>query len=162
MIKDYLMSDMANISNEEEMKRDQWFSDFISHLNADRFMLATNTASADTKKFYEAFINEDEVTMSKLVRQQTSISFIKRLIYDYLKELKQRKTPLRLAFSLSDSKILVWAEIENDDDVAEDALLLTEAKINAAYSEYGFYVDSTILEKRDAMTTLPPHFKSII
>jgi hypothetical protein len=156
------MSDKANISNQEKMKRDLWFSDFISHLNADHFMLETNTAAEDTKKFYEAFINEDEVTMFKLVRQQTSISFIKRLIYDYLKELKQRKIPLRLALSLSDSKILVWAEIENDDDVAEDALLVAEAKINSVYSEYGFYIDSTILEQRDKMSMLPPHFQSII
>jgi hypothetical protein len=156
------MSKKANTSSSDEIKRDRWFSDFISHLNADHFMLATDTASEDTKKFYDAFINEDEVAMSKLVRQQTSMSFIKRLIYDYLKELKQRKTPLRLALSLSDSKILVWAEIENDDEVAEDALLLAEAKINAAYSQYGFYVDSTILEKRDNISTPPPHFQTII
>lgn len=156
------MSDKANISGQDKMKRDRWFSDFISHLNADHFMLETNTASEDTQKFYEAFINEDEVTMFKLVRQQTSISFIKRLIYDYLKELKQRKIPLRLALSLSDSKILVWAEIENDDDVAEDALLIAEAKINSVYSEYGFFIDSTILEQRDKTSTLPPHFQSII
>jgi hypothetical protein len=162
MIKERLMSDKANTASHEEMKRDRWFSDFISHLNADHFMLATNTATEDTKKFYEAFINEDEVTMSKLVRQQTSMSFIKRLIYDYLKELKQRKVPLRLALSLSDSKILVWAEIENDDEAAENALLLAEAKINSAYSEYGFFVDSTILEKRDKISTPPPHFQPII
>ena len=32
-------------------------------------MLATNSASENTKKLYDAFIKEDEVSMSKLVRQ---------------------------------------------------------------------------------------------
>ena len=161
MSKPLLMSKKANTSDSDETKRDRWFSDFISHLNADHFKLDTNTASEDTKKNYEAFMNEDEAAMSQLVRQQSSISFIKKLIYDYLGELKQRKTPARLALSLSDSKILVWAEIENDDEAAEDALLLAEAKINAAYSKYGFYADSTILEKRDK-ASIPPHFQTII
>ncbi|QEC42531.1 hypothetical protein [Pseudobacter ginsenosidimutans] len=157
-----LMSKKVNKSNSDEIKRDRWFPDFISQLNADHFMLVTNAVSEDTKKFYDALFDEDEATMSKLVRQKSSMSFIKKLIYDYLGELKQRSTPARLALSLSDSKILVWAEVENDDEAAEDALLLAEAKINADYSQYGFYVDSIILEKRDKISTPPSHFQTII
>lgn len=69
--------------------------------------------------------------------------------------------PLKLALGLSESKILVWSEIKDDDEETEDALLLIEAKINGKYRPFGFYVNSTIIEESDRIS-IPPHYQTII
>ena len=43
---------------------------------------------------------------------------------------------------------MVWAEITDDDEDTENALLLTEAKVNAAYPNKGIHVSTFIVEER--------------
>jgi len=83
------------------------------------------------------------------------------LVHSYFLELMERKgVPNRLALDISDSKILVWAEIENDDDSVECALILSAAKANANFSKYGVHISSTIVEKRDNLI-IPKQYKEI-
>jgi len=110
----------------------------------------------------QSVMNNDKMKSLELVRESTSMNFIKELMVDYMKELQtHNKLPLKLAVALSDSKIIVWAEVDDNDEETEDALLLTEAKINSKYFQYGFYINSTILEKSDNLS-IPPHFQTII
>lgn len=146
----------------EQDKVDSWFSAFIDHLKTDHLLLTTNVASEEKKKFYDAAMSGDEWFMASSVRKSSSIFFIKKLIYDYLTELKSYgRTPLKLALGFSDSKILVWSEIKDDDEQTEDALLLAEAKINGKYRPHGFYVNSTIIEESDKVP-VPPHYQTFI
>ena len=63
-----------------------------------------------------------------------------------MKEIKDRDIkPIKLAFDYSDSKVLVWAEIDNES--FEDQLILSQAKINAKFSSEGFCISTTIVEK---------------
>ncbi len=88
--------------------------------------------------------------------------FISNIIRDYLQELKNHDSkPIKLAMGLSDSKILVWSVINDNDEQTEDTLLLAEAKVNGKYQSKGFYINSTILERSDSLET-PPHYQSII
>jgi hypothetical protein len=92
---------------------------------------------------------------------QSSMYFIQELLKTYIGELiNYNKVPLEIAFDLSDAKILVWAKIHNDDESTEDALLLAEAKANAKFHDYGFFIYSTIVEDRDQQS-VPPHYKAI-
>ena len=61
---------------------------------------------------------------------------------------------------LSDASVLVWAEIADDDELMEDQLRLAQAKINAQYSQYGFYLSSTIVEESDCMP-IPSHYQPL-
>ena len=63
--------------------------------------------------------------------------------------------------ALSDSKILVWAVVDDNDEKTEDALIIAEAKVNGKYYEKGFYLNSTIIEKSDNLS-VPPHYQKII
>lgn len=103
----------------------------------------------------------EEKAMSD-IRESSSKFFIQSILKDYLQELKaHRRKPLKLAMALSDSKILVWAVINDNDEQTEDALLISEAKVNGKYYERGFYLNSTIVEKSDCLKT-PPHYQTII
>jgi len=141
---------------------DQWFSSMIDHLRTDHFMLETNIASREKKEFYQAILENDSDKILTQMRRDSSQFFIKAIVFDYLSELKAaNKNPIKLALGLSDSKILVWSEIKDDDEEMEDLLLITEAKINGKYHDKGFYINSTIIEASDKMP-IPPHYQTII
>ena len=99
----------------------------------------------------------------EMVSKKTSSAFfIKNLIDSYFIELGERRArPNRVALELSNSKVLVWAEIENDDELTEDALILSAAKVNYAFSTFGFHISSTIVEVDDKMN-VPKHYKEVL
>ena len=161
------MSDKKAVNSlQNQDKVEQWFPTFVEqlndHLKADYFMLQTQSAPKETYDFFKAIMENDQNAVLSNLRQSSSIHFIKNLIVDYLQELKTyNKKPLKLALGLSDSKILVWSEINDGDEDTEDALLLTEAKINGKYHPHGFYINSTIIEKSDNLP-IPPHYQTIL
>jgi hypothetical protein len=123
-----------NASNKEIVKNEKevmqkWFDDLVSSIRVDQLELETNTASAEKERIYNNFISGNHIETMTEMRSITSKAFIQELVFFYLKELKQRAVqPEKLAFVLSDAKILVWAEIKDNDDSSEDHLLLAEAK----------------------------------
>lgn len=100
--------------------------------------------------------------MALTSRIQSSLHFLGQLIIDYVNELKERQVePRQLAMDMSDASVLVWAEINDDDEPTEDQLRLAQAKINARYNQYGFYLTSTIVEQSDCLP-IPSHYQSIL
>ncbi|MFP4042533.1 MAG: hypothetical protein ACLFNL_06475 [Bacteroidales bacterium] len=92
---------------------------------------------------------------------QAKMFFIEIMLLDYLDELRKKKAiPLRLAFDISKSKILVWAEINDDEEELEKRLILAEALVNSKYYPHGFSINSTIIEKSDNLP-IPSHYKTI-
>ena len=139
----------------------QWFDKFISHLSVDRLMLETKTAPEQTDKFYRDMIADNHFAMHSSARLYSTNYFLMKLVEDYLSELQNFQVfPQKLAFDFSDAKILVWAQIADGDDATEDALILSEAKANAKYSQNGFYVSSTIVEESDNLN-IPPHYHEL-
>ena len=131
-------------------KMSEWFEGIIHSIKTDKLQLETNPAPEEKKDMYAKFIdgNFEEVMSSS--RNFSSQFFIMNLMNDYLTELKDKNLKVKnLGFDLSNSSVLVWAEINDNDESTEDGLILTEALINAKYSEKGFYISSTIVEKGD-------------
>lgn len=140
---------------------ENWFGNFIHSLNVDKDSLVNGYASIDTKALYHTIIYEDPLNIIKKTREQTSELLIKKLIYEFLTELgDDRKKPISLSFDYSDSQVLIWAIIKEDDEKAEEALIIAEAKANAKNSEFGFHISSTIVEETDCVK-VPPHYKEI-
>lgn len=162
------MSQLKEISTADQSTQlqptmmDKWFSDMIDHLKVDHFMLQANIASKEKTEFYQAFLRNDSDKIVSQMRKDSSQYFIKALVWDYLNELKSaNKNPIKLALGISDSKILVWSEIKDNDEEMEDLLLITEAKVNGKYQDKGFYINSTIIEESDKLP-IPPHYQTII
>jgi hypothetical protein len=139
-----------------EVIRD-WFESFISDLTVDKLMMETQTAPKATSDFYRSLIF-DKPEMHSQLRNASSMYFIEHILTDYMKELKSFDIkPQELAFDYSDAKILVWAQVADDDDKAEDAFILSEARANSKFSEHGFYISSTIVEQGDNLK-VPSHY----
>lgn len=139
-----------------------WFETFIDDLKTDHMMLTTGVAPEEKKIMYKAIIQKDALELAKTTRKMSTVIFIKSLVQDYLNELNSQKNrPIKLALGLSDSKILVWSVINDNDDETENTLLIAEAKVNGKYYKHGFYLNSTIIEESDNLAT-PPHYQTII
>lgn len=146
--------------NQDEL--DNWFENFIDDIKTDHMILSSGVADEEKKSLYKAIMNNDGLELAKTSRKLSSMVFIKALVQEYMKELSNQKNlPLKLALGLSDSKILVWSEIEDDNEEMEEALLVAEAKVNGKYYNQGFYINSTIIEASDNLN-VPPHYQKII
>lgn len=146
--------------NQDEL--DNWFESFIDDIKTDHMILSSGVADEEKKNLYKAIMNNDGLELAKTSRKLSTMVFIKALVQEYMKELSKQKTlPLKLALGLSDSKILVWSEIEDDNEEMEEALLIAEARVNGKYYNQGFYINSTIIEASDNLN-VPPHYQKII
>ena len=144
---------------------DNWFAEFIAEIvhsiKSDKLMLETNTAPEQTKKVYDGLRNNDPLPIIHMARRESSKFFIGNLVTDFIRELNSNEvSPVNIALSYSNSHVLVWIEINDDDDVMEDKILISEAKINALYHKYGYNLNATIIERSDKIP-VPPHFKKL-
>lgn len=148
------------VKKETDLKK--CFDDLVATIRKDELLIETGIATKETKRMYELLFSADEDELNRKVRTGNSFYFIKKLVLDYINEVNIRgKKPEKLSLQLSESRILVWAEIKDNDEATEDALLLAEAKINADYHEVGFHLSSTILECSDNYP-IPEQFSSVI
>ncbi|MDW3212308.1 MAG: hypothetical protein R8N23_20730 [Reichenbachiella sp.] len=143
-------------------KRDVWFEEFIQGVKVDKLMLDSGTADPDKEAFYQNLVEGNHITVLAEVREKSSHAFVQALVKSYIKEINSRNVSIsKLALELGNSSILVWAEINDDDEVTEDNLIMSEAKVNAEFLEYGFHISTTILEKSDGIP-VPPHYISVL
>ncbi len=155
------MKGSKEIANQTSKKQDQWFEAMINSIKVDQLQIETNTASEEKARIYQNLIEGKYSEMYLELRNRNSQFFIEELVKEYLTELAIRNVKTNiLAFDLSDAKVLVWAEINDFDEISEDGLILAEAKINSRYSDFGFYISSTIIEKGDKLS-VPPHYSEI-
>lgn len=156
-----MVVDNPNSINSQTNEVNAWFDDMVSNLRYDEMLMDNGILNEEKKEVYNVMASGNQERISFLGKQSSSFYFIMNMVDKYLKELvKSNKKPSKLALELSDSKILVWAEVEEDDEEMEKALILAEAKINAYYSKYGFYISSTIVENSDGLE-VPVHYKNV-
>lgn len=155
-----LQKEIENTKVQSETNK--WFDDMISNLRVDQLLLDADVLDTSKKELYQAFIKGDNDFMHDYARKNSSAFFIEKLVNSYFIQLGIRKAlPKRVALELSNSKVFVWAEIENSDEPTEDALILSAAKVNYDFSEYGFHIASTIVEVDDNLN-VPKHYKEVI
>jgi hypothetical protein len=135
---------------EKQPETNQWFDEMVSNLRVDQLLLQADVLERQKKEVYEAMIMGNQDFMHKYARKTSSAFFIKNLVDSN-----------RVALELSNSKVLVWAEIENDDELTEDALILSAAKVNYAFSTFGFHISTTIVEVDDNLN-VPKHYKEVL
>ncbi len=159
------MLEKATHHEHEDVKQSEintWFEALTDSLRTDHFIYSSGVAPKEKKEFYDDMIFGDGNSAIRNMRSESTKYFISNILSDYITVLIEKgKKPLKLSVSLSDSKILVWAEINDNDETAEDNLLLAEARVNGKYYDNGFYLNSTIVEKSDNLP-VPPHYQKLI
>ncbi len=158
-------SKTKSFTQSSENNHEDWFSKFIDRLNQsvknDKMELENGDASSEKIQFYSSLIkgNQDE-TMS-LIRKGTSGYFLENIVLGYLSILElEQIVPEKIAFDISENKVLVWLEINDDDEKAEFGLIRAEAKVNSDFYSSGIQLDSVIVEKSDKLQ-IPSHYRPL-
>ncbi|NER18761.1 hypothetical protein [Spongiivirga citrea] len=156
------MTELNDISPDlKEQRIENWFTELVGALRTDQIKINNGIIEPEKEDFYDKMIFGGFEEMVLKQQEVSSKFYIAKMLNDYFTEFTKRKAkPLRLGLDLSNSKILVWAEIKMDDEDTEDALILTEAAVNSTYSQHGFLISSTIVEDCDALL-LPRHYKEV-
>ncbi len=152
------MNTYSSTSSSSQQARDHWFSELIATLSAHQVMLETNTANEEQKQFYETLFggNLDQIALQG--RDIAQKHFVSKILLDYIKILHTNHVmPGKLAFDLNDTEILVWAEVDDNNDDLEKRLILAEAEVNAKYHTFGYDMTSLIVEKGDKLP-IPNHY----
>lgn len=139
-----------------------WFGEIIHQIKTHQLQLETNTASKEIEDFYESLFKGDEIKVLNKTREQSTQYFVKKIVELYIQELRSRKLKInKLALSTSDERVLVWVEIPDDDFESEKQLILAQSVANSAFHEYGFHIESMIVEETDELD-VPAQYFSII
>ena len=143
-----------------ETNIEPWFDDLVATLRAHQLQLETGTASPALQRTYEPLLAGNTDLIFKQSKDTAQQYFISKITHDYA-QLLGSQHPRKLALSFTDSEVLVWAEINDDDEIMERFLILTEAKINARYHNYGFDMTTMLVETSD-QARVPNHYQLLI
>ena len=108
---------------------------------------------------YDAIINND---YDKVMQETTNAAmqyFTINILKKYVAVINSmRIKPLLLGVYHGNREILIWSEINDDDDNTESQLFIAEAKVNASFIESGIFLNTTIVEKSDKIK-MPKQYK---
>lgn len=140
--------------------QEPWFENLIANIDVHQLNFQ---ASSDehTKALYEHAIASNYGDVFKIIRKEAMQVLIKNIVLKFLQEIIDRNAlPDTLAFSLTPATILVWAEIDDDDEAREDNLLMAETKMNVYARQFNLSIDTLIVEKSDLLN-VPDHYIKI-
>ena len=146
-------------NNLTHQSQERWFDEFVARLRLDQLQLETDTASAEKQAFYDLVFTGNADQLAKLAKVNSQQYFVSKIIIDYLK-LINSSLGSKLSFDYNDSAVLVWAVVEDDREDLERELFMAEAKINAKYHDYGYTVNTTIVEESDEYPA-PNHYLAV-
>ena len=145
-----------SVASPSHSQTTQLFDNLVASLRTHQLQLETKTAPTEIEHTYKVLMGNNTNDVFRLGKEAAQQYFVSQIILDYLKHLDI--PPIKLAFDFNDSEVLVWAEIADNDEALEKALLRAESKINAKYHPYGFDMETMIVEHGDGLT-IPNHYR---
>lgn len=144
------MESQTSKSTDNKIKaRDMWFEHVIEELRRDQQALNLGIASEEKERMYDQIINNSDELMNDAKNKFTE-QLLRKAIIAYAKEISIiENKPIKLALDHSDTKLLVFAIINDEDEKAENGLLCAAAEINHKFRDYGIHVSTTIIEESD-------------
>ncbi len=148
----------ATISSQNQTIND-WFDNAVSTLRVHEIQLETGTSSTEIENIYKAAIEGDLLELARINKHHYQKVVISKILIEYLQLIKESNFE-KIAFAISDSKLLVWLVIEDDDIKSELSFINADAEINGKFQEYGYCMDTMIIEKSDPIQ-IPSHYNEI-
>lgn len=88
--------------------------------------------------------------------------FTSQILSVYIDEIRSLTSmPDLIGLAIGHNEILVWCQINDDDEEMENNLFLAEAKANAAQINSGISISTTIVERSEKIF-MPSHYKTLI
>lgn len=133
----------------------------LNQVVTDTMMHDIKALPNDTHKLYNDLATGNIEHALELSKDAYFMHVYQKLISDYFSKLSFSETkPNQLAVCLSHSKLLIWAEISDDDEKLENQLILLQAEMNVKYEKNGLIVKTTIVEESDNFE-IPNHYSMV-
>jgi hypothetical protein len=105
---------------------------------------------------------EDYSTAMHQSRIASQKFFTTQILKVYIDEIHSlTNMPDLIGLAIGHNEILVWCQINDDDDEMENNLFLAEAKANADQTNSGISISTTIVE-RSEIISIPSHYKLLL
>lgn len=138
--------------------QEPWFENLIFGMRTHELPFRPLMDEENTRALYQHIIAVDDGTIFTNIRREATQVLVKNIILKFLHEVTERNAlPDTLAFSLTPTTILVWAEIDDDNEALEDNILMAEAKTNAYASQFDLSIETLVVEKSDLLS-IPDHY----
>lgn len=158
-----MTSENLNIPSQNISSSENWFQEIIHSIKVDELMYRTDTMEKEKRRMFNNMMDNNFEQVARDTRKLASKLIIPSMLDEYFKLISHKFNSLKkLAFEMSDSKILVWVEITQNDEDTEDTLILAEAKINGDFLKDGFRLLTTIVEDCDNLEVPQPFVKVAI
>lgn len=149
------------LSNTTDQEVEDWFGELFHELRTHKMMLTTGTAPTDMQAHYQALMQKNFVVAATQAKDVYNRTLTGTAVVEFVQAvLRGSHKPHRLAFSVADSSLLVWAVVEDEDEAAEQAVYLAEAEVNAGLRATGFRISSTVVEESDGFA-IPAHYQTV-
>jgi hypothetical protein len=159
-----IINNSFNMNTLTDQKNDtlsEWFDMIAFEIHLDKTTHEQGIMDEKLKTLYTDLANGDVETMLAHSQDVANNYYRKKITLDFLNDINFDNCNLtKLAINYNQNSILVWSEIKDDDDKAEDCLIMLQAKINAKYGERGYRLSNTIVEEGENIP-LPTHYRQI-
>lgn len=150
---------LKTIPSEDHIQ--EWFNKVAFELKIQRIKHDTNTLDDKVKQLYAELAVGEMKTYAEMSQKFSNDYYRKQLTLDFLQQLGETPGNLkRLAINYSLTSVLIWAEIEEGDEEAEDNLILLKASLNAKFNKLGYKISCTIVEDTDRLP-IPSKYREI-
>jgi hypothetical protein len=106
------------------------------------------------KQAYDEIIEADDDFKQIFIMQNKYATkhFIVEMLNNYVESgIVEHESIVKLAFGLDESKLMVWAEIQDDNEEIEYMLFDLAGNINAEYFETGFQIQTIVTEEYEGL-----------
>lgn len=149
---------VKEVNKAEQSEKIPEFIDLIRFiLNVDKESFQKGVLHPEQELLYTKLAEGDIEHILQANKEMYNKLVFKKLIEEYFSKFKSIEKPLNLAVDFNNSNMLLWAEINDNDDELENQLILLQAEINAQYAPKGVNVKTTIIENSDNLS-VPPHY----
>ncbi|MBE2254701.1 MAG: hypothetical protein IAE65_00745 [Ignavibacteria bacterium] len=161
------MKTQTQIDIKQEYKtsenENEFFNKLIHSIQVDKDCYGQKILNPIAQEKYNRLIEENETNLIEILdkhSQKKDESDFAKLIWNFIVLLSKNKVKLiKLGFDKSDSNILIWAILPDEDEKNENKFIASVSKANAE-NESKFYLDAVWFEKEDNLK-LPSNFIEI-
>lgn len=153
----------VDTKSSEDQKAREFFSDLVTHINLTEFLYSNKYMGEKEFEMWNSAINKNFDPMMIYNRKSSNLFCIQKAFKEFIVALKSEKDAKikKLAVETSGSKLLVWAEVEDDDRASLRSILYADSVANLKIDELGYSISTTVVETSDEVP-VPSHYVLIL
>lgn len=157
------LEERTETSSVEDARAKEFFADLVTRLNVTEFLYDSKGMSQKEYEMWTSAINRNLGPMMEHSRVASNFYCIQKAFAEFIVALKNEPNVKmrKLAVDTTGSKLLIWAEVDDDDRESTRSILYADSVANLKIENLGYSVSATVVEKSDYVP-VPSHYLMIL